>query len=102
MGDVSNYGSGLPMSRAPRQLLTSSVAHSRPVGCPQMTWGRALENAALASVPFGFVLVRVRVRMRSPVKAFPRNLRSGLPLRRIGRSGDSRLTPNQNLLMPDG
>jgi len=20
------------------------VAHSRPVGCPQMTWGRALEN----------------------------------------------------------
>ena len=21
------------------------VAHSRPVGCPQMTWGRALGNA---------------------------------------------------------
>jgi len=38
----------------------------------------------------------------SRVKAFPRNLRSGLPLRRIGRSGDSRPTPNQNLLMPDG
>ena len=38
--------------------------------------------------------------MRSPVKAFPRNLWNGLPLRRIGRSGDSRLTPNQNLLMP--
>ena len=33
------------MSRAPRQLLTSLVAHSRPVGCPQMTWGRTLENA---------------------------------------------------------
>ena len=33
------------MSRAPRQLLTSWVAHSRPVGCPQMTWGRTLENA---------------------------------------------------------
>ena len=29
----------MPMSRAPRQLLTSWVAHSRPVGCPQMTWG---------------------------------------------------------------
>jgi len=35
----------LAMSRAPRQLLTSWVAHSRPVGCPQMTWGRTLENA---------------------------------------------------------
>jgi len=34
----------MPMSWAPRQLLTSLVAHSRPVGCPQMTWGRALEN----------------------------------------------------------
>ena len=37
--------------------------------------------------------------------AFPRNLRSGLPLRRIGRSGDSRLTPNQKTslcLMVDG
>jgi len=35
----------MPMSRAPRQLLKSWVAHSRPVGCPQMTWGRTLENA---------------------------------------------------------
>ena len=35
----------MPMSRAPRQLLTSWVAHSRPFGCPQMTWGRTLENA---------------------------------------------------------
>jgi len=26
----------MPMSRAPRQLLTSWVAHSRPGGCPQM------------------------------------------------------------------
>jgi len=44
----------------------------------------------------------VGLALRSPVKAFPRNLRSGLPLRRISRSGDSRLNPNQNLLMPDG
>jgi len=35
----------MPMSRAPRQLLSSWVANSRPVGCPQMTWGRTLENA---------------------------------------------------------
>ena len=34
-----------PMSWAPRQLLTCWVAHSRPVGCQQMTWGRTLENA---------------------------------------------------------
>jgi hypothetical protein len=35
----------MPMSRAPRQLLAGWVAHSRPVGCPHMTWGRTLENA---------------------------------------------------------
>jgi len=33
------------MSRAPRQLLAIWVAHSRPAGCPQMTWGRTFENA---------------------------------------------------------
>jgi hypothetical protein len=38
-------GSRIPMSRAPRQLLTGWVSHSRPIGCPQMTWGRTLENA---------------------------------------------------------
>jgi len=27
------------------QLLTGWVSHSRPTGCPQMTWGRTLENA---------------------------------------------------------
>ena len=35
----------MPMSWAPRQLLTGWVSHSRPIGCPQMTWGRTLENA---------------------------------------------------------
>jgi len=35
----------MPMSRAPRQLLTGWVSHSRSTGCPQMTWGRTLENA---------------------------------------------------------
>ena len=35
----------MPMSRAPRQLLTGWVSHSRPIGCPQMTWGRTLEIA---------------------------------------------------------
>jgi len=37
--------SRIPMSRAPRQLLASRVAHFPPVGCPKMTWGRALENS---------------------------------------------------------
>ena len=35
----------MPMSRAPRQLLTSWVEPSWPVGCPQMTWGRTLVNS---------------------------------------------------------
>ena len=35
----------MPMSRAPRQLLTGWVSHSRPIGCPQMIWGSTLENA---------------------------------------------------------
>jgi len=35
----------IPMSRAPRQLLTGWVSHSQPIDCPQMTWGRTLENA---------------------------------------------------------
>ena len=35
----------MPMSRAPRQVLTGWISHSRPIGCPQMTWGRMLENA---------------------------------------------------------
>ena len=29
----------------PQQLLISWVAHSWPVGCPQITWGGTLENA---------------------------------------------------------
>ena len=52
------------------------------LGCPQMMRDRALENAL-------------------SVMAFPRNLRIGLPLRRIGRRGDSRLIPNPNLLLID-
>ena len=45
-----------------------------------------------------------RWRMRSPVKAFPRNLRSGLPLRRIGEveTADSLQTKTSWCLMVDG
>ena len=35
----------MPLDRMPRKLLTSWVEHARPVGCPQMTWGRALKKA---------------------------------------------------------
>jgi len=35
----------MPMTRAPRQLLTGWVAHPRPNGCPEMTWGRTLKKA---------------------------------------------------------
>ena len=85
----TGYVARMPMSRAPRQLLTSWVAHSRPVGCPQMTWGRASENALKSK----------------GISAFPRSSMSGSPLPRTGRrSGDSRLTPipNPSLLMPGG
>ena len=35
----------MPLSRAPRMFLTGWVANSRPIGCPQMTWGRTLKKA---------------------------------------------------------
>jgi len=74
----------MPMSRAPRQLLTSWVAHSRPVGCPQMTWGRTLENALKRkdiSKEFDewFAIAKDRSKWRQLT-----------------------LTPIPNLLMPDG
>ena len=31
----------MPMSRAPRQLLTGWVSHSRPIGCPLPRTGRS-------------------------------------------------------------
>jgi hypothetical protein len=33
------------LARAPRQLFTGWVAHSRPNGYPEMTWGRASKKA---------------------------------------------------------
>ena len=41
----AGHVSRMPMSRAPRQLLTGWVAHKRPIGCPQMTWGRTIKKA---------------------------------------------------------
>jgi hypothetical protein len=35
----------MPMNRAPRQLLTGWVAHPRPIGCPEMNFGRTLKKA---------------------------------------------------------
>ncbi len=35
----------MSMDRMPRKLLTGWVEHARPLGCPQMTWGRALNKA---------------------------------------------------------
>ena len=39
------------MTRAPRQLLTGWVAHSRQNGCPEMTWGRTLKKALKCKGP---------------------------------------------------
>ena len=41
----AGHVSRMPMTRAPRQLLTGWVDHKRPIGCPQMTWGRTLKKA---------------------------------------------------------
>jgi len=37
--DIDSYFNNRFFRWVPRQLLVSLVAHSRPVGCPQMTWG---------------------------------------------------------------
>jgi hypothetical protein len=35
----------MPSTRAPRKILTSWVVNPRPLGCPQMNWGRTLKKA---------------------------------------------------------
>ena len=45
----AGHVSRMPMSRAPRKLLTGWVANSRPIGCPQMTLGRTLKKALLCN-----------------------------------------------------
>ena len=62
------------LTRAPRQLLTGWVAHSRPNGCPEMTWGRTLKKALKC-------------------KGLPVNFKEW-----IGRSGDHGRTRNLCLL----
>ena len=51
----AGHVSRMPISRVPRKLLASWVAKPRPVGSPQMTWGRALNKALRAAgVPCTF------------------------------------------------
>ena len=38
-------GARYPNEHSVPPTCSEEVAHPRPVGCPQMTWGRALENA---------------------------------------------------------
>ena len=73
----------MPMSRAPRQLLTSWVAHSRPVGCPQMTWGWTLEKA-LAS------------------KGISKEFEEWIAIAKDRPKWRQQTHSKQNLLMPDG
>ena len=43
-------------TRAPRKLLTGWVEHPRPIGCPQMTWGRTLKKVLKSvNLPTDFV-----------------------------------------------
>ncbi len=34
----------MPIDRMPRKILIGWVEHARPVGCPEMTWGRTLNK----------------------------------------------------------
>ena len=43
----AGYVARMPMSRAPRQLLAGWVAHPRPIGCPEMNFGRTLKKALI-------------------------------------------------------
>ena len=46
----------MAFTRAPRKLLTGWVSNPRPVGCPQMTWGRTLKKALASSgIPSDFI-----------------------------------------------
>jgi hypothetical protein len=72
----------MPMGRMPRKLLTGGVEHARPVGCPQMTWGRTL-NKALKSYDFptdfrqwsafasDCIIWKQRIGVRPPLPALP-------------------------------
>jgi hypothetical protein len=44
----------MPLIRAPRKIITSWVDNPRPLGCPQMNWGRTLKKA-LGFAPVGVV-----------------------------------------------
>jgi hypothetical protein len=46
----------MPLTRAPRKILTSWVDNPRPLGCPQMNWGRPLKKALQSNdLPTEFV-----------------------------------------------
>jgi hypothetical protein len=39
----------MPLTRAPRSMLICLVDNPRPLGCPQMNWGRTLNKAILSN-----------------------------------------------------
>jgi len=50
----------MPLNRLPRLLLTGWVANPRPLGCPQMNWGRTLKKALRSKdLPTDFVAWRL-------------------------------------------
>ena len=56
----AGHVSRMPLTRAPRKLLTGWVEHPRPIGCPQMTWGRTLKKALKSvKLPTDFIQWRI-------------------------------------------
>jgi hypothetical protein len=56
----------MPLTRAPRKILTSRVENLRPLGCPRMNWGRTLKKALLSyDLPTEFVKWRMMAAQRN-------------------------------------
>ena len=56
----AGHVSRMPLTRAPRKLLTGWVEHPRPIGCPQMTRGRTLKKALKSvKLPTDFIQWRI-------------------------------------------
>jgi hypothetical protein len=60
----------MPLTRAPRKVLNSWVDNTRPLGCPQMNWGRTLKKVLQSyDLPTEFVKWGERVADRNQWRA---------------------------------
>jgi hypothetical protein len=56
ISNLTGHVARMPLFRAPRKILSSWVDNPRPLGCPQMNWGRTLKKALQSNdLPTEFV-----------------------------------------------